>query len=629
MKELFPYEYRENQEEVIEYIQDEVLKSNICFNAATGYGKTPVILASLLPYTDDYQIIWSVRTGNETDRPIEELKTINRETGSDFFGLSYRGKRDMCLLAREEDLGSRPNYSDVSFLCQERGFDCPYRQNLDELDPVDIAGSPLIYSELLELSRDMEICPYFAQKELLSIANLVSLSYNYVISEELSWTIRKSIPFNNAFLVIDEAHNIQKACSSLNSDQINVRTLERSRNELESLSDEKSSSLIELLRLMELELKVVLEDVKDEIEFDMGEFIKNLVAEWEKSPSHFEIEVERMITYGTKIRRRQLNEGKQPRSSLHHLGRFWLCVLENIREDGIAFLARRENNTLFLEVWDMRSAEILGDRWSKFKSCIFCSGTLKPIQAFAITAGIDKGKSLNIGSFYDSSKIASFIPSGLTTRGKKLGEEMADRYVNGLTDFAEELNSNIAAFSSSYRIQNRLLESGLKKRIEELGMNFYQEKQGMDGTIARQILDEFKQDAYNGTPGFLCATAQGRFAEGTDFPGRELKGIFLVGIPFDRMNTRTKIYLDYNKKLYGENKGTYYGYIIPALQRASQALGRVLRSKEDKGIFICGDQRYGDRRFFKLLPNYIKNNVKSTRYNRIGRDIRPWVKKIF
>ncbi len=306
------------------------------------------------------------------------------------------------------------------------------------------------------------------------------------------------------------------------------------------------------------------------------------------------------------------------------MGNFWLTVLDKYDMEGVEVLAKKERGTLALEFWDMRSSEILSERWDKFKGCAFCSGTLKPIRAFATTAGLEEVKSISIGSFYDPEKIISFIPSDLTTKGKELSDRMAKKYVESLSEFSEKIDSNVAMFSASYRIQNRIIENGLKDEIKMQGRNFYQEQRGMDGNKARGILEKFKRESENGGNGFLCATANGRFAEGADFPGEELEGLFLVGIPFDRMGLRTKLYLDYYKKKYGEKKGTYYGYIVPALRRASQALGRVLRSKSDKGIFVCGDKRYGDRRFTKLLPKYIKNNMRKTNHENLGKDIDLW-----
>ncbi len=627
-EELFPYSYREQQKEMQEKIHDEIWNSNICIHAATGFGKTPVILAGLLPYTEDYTIIWAVRTGNETDRPIEELKTINREAEDDFFGLSYRGKRDMCLLAKDKDLGGSPSYSDVSFLCQDQGKSCPYRQKLKRVDPEAVSDEPLLYSEILDLSQNLEVCPYYLQRKFLPLADVVSLSYNYVIDENLSWVVKKEIPFQKSFLVIDEAHNLQKAASGLNSDQITLRTLSRSFNELEELEDGKTEKFSELINLLQTEMRKT-EEKKEESKINIEKFLHRFLKNWGEDSFEFRLTLEELVSYGTKIKRKQLDEGKKPRSSIHHLGKFWLNVLDNHDVEGIEILAKRERGTLAFEFWDMRSAEILRDRWKKFKGCAFCSGTLKPIRAFATTAGLNQVKSISIGSFYDSKKIISLIPSGLTTKGKELKDEMARKYVESLAEFSEEINSNVAMFSSSYRIQRRLIEEGLKDKIEGQGRNFYQEERGMDGNKARGILEDFKLETENGGNGFLCATANGRFAEGADFPGKELEGIFLVGIPFDRMSLRTKLYLDYYKETYGEKKGMYYGYIVPALRKSSQALGRVLRSKNDRGVFICGDERYGDRRFFRLLPEYIKNNTKETSYGRIGKDIELWGREIF
>ncbi|KXB08373.1 hypothetical protein AKJ56_01490 [candidate division MSBL1 archaeon SCGC-AAA382N08] len=630
MKEkLFPYSFRSQQKELLEKIHDEIWNSNLCIHAATGFGKTPVILSGLLPYTEDYKVLWSVRTGNETDRPIEELKVINNQSSENFFGISYRGKRDMCLLAKEKELGGAPSYSDVSFLCRDQGDDCTYRKNLKGVNPESVTDDPLLYSEILEMSKNLEVCPYYLQRDLVPLADVISLSYNYIIDESLGWVIKKLVPFQECFLVMDEAHNLQKAASSLNSDQITLRTLTRSLNEIELLGEENPEKLLELLKLFQNEMKKSGRGVEEESELDMKEFLHSLIKNWGKDPLDFRLDLEEMVSYGIKIRRKHLENGEKPRSSLHHLGRFWLNVLDNLDVDGIVFLVKRERDTIAFESWDMRTAEILRDRWKKFKGCVFCSGTLKPIRAFATVAGLEKVKSCSIGSFYNSDKIVSFIPSGLTTKGKELGGEMARRYVDSIVKFSKEIDSNVATFSASYRIQNRLIEEGLKEKIEKDGRKFYQERRGMDGNLARRILEDFKRDSRNGNgQGFLCATATGRFAEGADFPGEELEGIFLVGIPFDRMSLRTELYLDFYKETYGDKKGMYYGYIVPALRRASQALGRVLRSRNDRGIFVCGDERYGDRRFFRLLPDFIRNNTKPSNFGRIGKDVRCWAEEI-
>jgi len=52
------------------------------------------------------------------------------------------------------------------------------------------------------------------------------------------------------------------------------------------------------------------------------------------------------------------------------------------------------------------------------------------------------------------------------------------------------------------------------------------------------------------------------------------------------------------------------GYIVPALRRTSQSLGRALRSTEDRAVIILGDERYVQSRFFSLLPDYARGTAK-------------------
>lgn len=624
-KNFFPYPFREKQRELIQFVQEEVWNGSVCVNAATGFGKTPAILAALLPHAENHRIIWAVRTGNETDRPIEELKEINRAMGSDFFGLSYRGKRDMCLLARDLRMEGEMSYEDVSFLCKAKGKECRYRQNLEELDPTELVKGPLLYSEILSICRDLEICPYLVQRELLPLADVVSLSYNYIVNEKMGWSIKSAIPFRDSFLVIDEAHNLQYACSSLNSDRITLGTVAYALKEIDKIKTERAGEIRDFILTIRIELDRVLEEMDDdEAEFDISSFLRTLRKERGIGLEGLVGEFESIKKYGTRIRREQLKKGKRPRSSLYHLANFWLSAIENLGIDGIAFLVSKEKDNLIVEMWDMRAAVILRERWKDFRACVFCSGTLNPIKAFAETIGLDKYSGKTFHSHYNPQNIVALITEGLSTKGERLGKRMAEKYVDAIESFLGGMNTNLAVFSASYRIQNNLLKAGLKDIIEEKERIFFQEIQGMSGDKARKILDEFKRCANNRAKGVLCATTTGRFAEGADFPGKELEGIFIVGIPFDRMTVRTRIYLDYYGSLYGKNRGDYYAYIVPALRRASQSLGRALRSKEDRAVFICGDERYADKRFFRLLPDFVCESAEVIDYTSISEKLKSW-----
>jgi DNA excision repair protein ERCC-2 len=611
----FPYKLRDHQLEFIEYIQDKIKSSkNIVVEAVTGFGKTPLILASLLPTAlrNGYRIIWAVRTGTETDRPIEELKTICKTFNiKELFGLSFRGKKDMCLLLKEIKLKGKLSHEDAYFICKSSQKTCKYLMNY-ELKGIDLNSfieGPKLYSEVLKFCEKARVCPYKLQLDLIPLANVIALNYNYILDENISWLIRRKIDYKKSFLVMDEAHNLQNAYSSINSNRITIGTIEKAIKEIKSFDSLKIKIINEFLSLMLSYFKDLLKSIEGEdIEFD----IKDCIIHCSKSLKDFIKIIEEVHKYGIAVRKQKLNQGKVPRSSLFHLSNFWISAIENLNEDGIAFIASKtklkSKEDLALEIWDMRSSVVLKKVWKNFSNCIFCSGTLKPIDSFTEIIGLEDYSGKSFPSMFSNQNALSLITQDLTTKGEKLSGSMAYAYLKAINDFIKNLNSNIAVFSASYRIQDTLLEFGLKDIIERNDRKFFLEEQGISGKMSRKILEEFKSCAYKANKGVLCASMGGRFAEGADFPGKELEGIFLVGIPFDRITNKTRLYIEYYQKIYGKEKGKFYAYVFPAIKRASQSLGRALRSKDDRAIFILGDKRY--KQFLNLLPDFVKKNYR-------------------
>ncbi|MGC9068611.1 MAG: ATP-dependent DNA helicase [Thermoprotei archaeon] len=602
----FPYKPRKGQLEFMDFLQEGLRNSNVIINAVTGFGKTPLILASVIPEAlkKGKRIIWIVRTGNETDRPIEELKQINMKIKNEKIrGLSLRGKKDMCLLIRDMNI-EELDYDDVGYICKINRDKCKYYVSLHNFDfnVHSFENSAMLYSEILDYCKRFNICPYYFQYELLSMSLVISLSYNYILNEDISWALRNYISFKDTILVIDEAHNLQFAASSINSNRISLNGLKKAIDEIHNFEDYDKEKTF-LKKMYDYLLKLSKEIIEEE-EFNIKECIEYCANDIK----NFINIITRIKALGNKIRKTMLDQGKRPTSSLYHLGTFWEEALKNLNKDGIAFLITTEKDNIIIEMWDMRAKEILEKIWNNFYRCVFCSGTLKPIDSFADIIGLENYIGKEFPSIFTDKNCITLITKKLTTKGEELSEEMAQKYLEIIEEFTNIINENIGIFSASYRIQEDLLKIGLKEKLERMNRNVFIEEQGMSGIKARETLDEFKKCAYKEKKGVLIATMTGRFAEGADFPGKELEGIFLVGIPFDKITIRTKLYIDYYKKIYGKEKGEFYAYILPAIRRASQTLGRALRSEEDRAIFILGDKRY--IKYIDLLPDFIKNNYK-------------------
>jgi len=602
-QKIFPYKFREYQKEFLDFIISNVDKKNLVLNAVTGFGKTPLILSALLPKAVDEgrKIIWIVRTGNEIDRPIEELKKIVEKSGLNIFGFSFRGKKDMCLLIKDIGIKGKIDYEDAKYICDMHKSDCIYYKNLPDRVFYQFR-EPKLYSQILSECKSLGICPYYFQLKILSQATVVALSYNYILNESIRWVVDYGLRLRKSFLVVDEAHNLQNVCMSLNSDQISETSIERALKEAKIFYP-KGGEVIDFLKHFLSILKSECRGIREDKEFDFKKFVQDIGYE-----KLLDL-IKRIRRLGSMVRMDRFRKNKVPRSSLYHLSEFLEKSIENMNVDGVAFiLSKDRKDKVRLEIVDMRVNELLSKVWSLSYRSIFCSGTLNPIDDFAKVIGLENYVGQSFPSIFSEKNAYTLITSYLTTKGEELEKDMATSYLHSIDIFIKSVDENVAIYASSYRILETLLDMGLEKIVSENGRRLFLEEEGMSGKKGRELLEGFKKCAKSRRKGVLCATAFGRFSEGVDFPGKELEGIFLVGIPFERLTTKTKLYIKYFQKVYGKREGKYYAYVLPALKRASQALGRALRSKEDRALFVLGDKRF--KKYLNLLPDFVIKNYK-------------------
>lgn len=592
-------EFRSGQERIAKELIDSLEeKRYIMLQAPAGYGKTLMVLYSLFEFMRErFRVLWAVRTGNVTDRPIEELIRFEK-AGTALPAISLRGKRDMCLLAKRSKAKS---YEGVEILCKLKRKECPYYLSLEGFNFKP--EGPMTFSSIYSLAKRNGICPYYLQHKVLPKVKLLSLSYNYVFTGA-TWSIRRTFPFSKSVLVIDEAHNLQRLAYDLNSDYISNLSLSRCAKEAQKLGVDIDDVVEELRRAIR---KIERRMTFNETTFKPSELVKEVGLN--------ERDLFRMLKMGERVQRLRAEEGREPRSSLHHLARFFLHSLEREGEEGVAFLAIREGRKIRLEMRDMRASEYVSDVWPQFYKIIFMSGTLRPVDAFSETMGIDDYSYIEGDWRYDYSKIRSIIVRGVTTKGEDLDEEMRERYLSLVGSLLKVMSGNTAIFTSSYRILEKL-RSGIVDMAEDIGVKVFVEEQGMSGRKAKSILEEFRTLS----KGLLLASCTGRFAEGVDFPGKALLATMLIGIPFDKPSLSTKLFISYYKKVYGP-KGRFYAYVLPAFRRISQALGRVIRSEGEGGIFILADRRFSSGSNFRLLPKYIRRAARSVGLERFKDEV--------
>jgi DNA excision repair protein ERCC-2 len=156
------------------------------------------------------------------------------------------------------------------------------------------------------------------------------------------------------------------------------------------------------------------------------------------------------------------------------------------------------------------------------------------------------------------------------------------------------LGKTIAALSAC-------LQKAFEKARAEPKKPLFCEHRGMSSKENERMVDEFKGCAQRGGAALLGVLG-GRSLEGVDFPGDEMNSVVIVGVPYAEPTPKVKAQISYFEECY-PGLGREYGYVIPAMKKASQAAGRPIRTLEDKAAMIFLDYRFSTpycRQFFPL-----------------------------
>jgi DNA excision repair protein ERCC-2 len=102
------------------------------------------------------------------------------------------------------------------------------------------------------------------------------------------------------------------------------------------------------------------------------------------------------------------------------------------------------------------------------------------------------------------------------------------------------------------------------------------------------------------TPTLVFAVQGGCFSEGVDYAGETVIGAFVVGPPLPNFDLEREQMREYYQRRYGA--GFDYAYVIPAMAKAVQAAGRVIRSETDRGLIVLMDSRFVEAGYARAMP---------------------------
>jgi DNA excision repair protein ERCC-2 len=84
----------------------------------------------------------------------------------------------------------------------------------------------------------------------------------------------------------------------------------------------------------------------------------------------------------------------------------------------------------------------------------------------------------------------------------------------------------------------------------------------------------------------------------------------VVGVPYATPTPRVQAQIKYYEFQFPKH-GREYGYVLPAMKKASQTTGRPIRTLDDRGAIVLLDYRFATGYCQRFLPSWIRQNLKT------------------
>ena len=147
------------------------------------------------------------------------------------------------------------------------------------------------------------------------------------------------------------------------------------------------------------------------------------------------------------------------------------------------------------------------------------------------------------------------------------------------------------------------------KRYVSSGSHYYLEPK--DSNKFKHIRREFEDEVQNGKSAVLMGVCRGKISEGLDFSDQAARCVIMIGIPFAQWkDPKVQLKMEYMNKQYEHQLSCINGrqwYNQEASRAVNQAIGRVIRHKDDYGLILLVDTRYKQQQYKKDRPKWLSD----------------------
>ena len=647
----FPFlahiEPRPGQIDMIRECRESLKKNGHHLAAApTGIGKTAAAIAAALEValesTEKPHILFLTGRQSQHKIVIDTVRKINsmiEGVKRPIKVVDIIGRESMCEVV---------DVQSGRCLCEQGSSESARGRLKDDVRKF-ILEYPRHVEEIVDKSKTWGVCAWQTCRSAVKDSDILVCDYNHIFAEQVRESSLPSmgISLKNCILIVDEAHNLPDRIRMSMERVITpiiirnaAMELEEYMGTLENSAMKNSSSntmqsleevqwAFEVIKLLRIKLGNYFRSLHSQVSDD-DEIIVNVQEFTEKvhqACDEFEglvgqMKLDRAIEIQPLIQRSQRllrlseilakvvidteseEEASEPDS--HRIS----YIFESIEKFG--------NTSAFCMVFSPKGKEgkitthlldpgvLSGEIFAMCSGSILMSGTLYPPQMYADILSLPKRLTTKTSykSPFAGERRPVLIAKDVTTRYNERSEVMWNRMRSHIQALIDGSEGHIAVFSPSYRLMDEIIGDvyfkGVKKRVESRDWS----KDDIDKIVA-----ELKTERSSGNRILLCGVFGARLSEGIDYNDGVLGSVVCIGIPNPPPSVLSNSLKEYVADKFGKENSWRYTVTQPAINSILQAMGRPIRSVEDRALILLLDKRNGDRTYTNCYPKSMMMNA--------------------
>jgi DNA excision repair protein ERCC-2 len=266
----------------------------------------------------------------------------------------------------------------------------------------------------------------------------------------------------------------------------------------------------------------------------------------------------------------------------------------------------RRGYTARLSIHNCVPGDAIADRLDDFGGGVLMSATLEPLDVFRTVTGLDaladNGRPVverTYGLSFPETNRASFAVDApaftFENRGPPGAENETRRvYVDAAAEVASG-DGNVLVGMPNYA-EAEWMAGRLDERLDSPVLL---DESSDDGTT-----EALKTEFFAGSGKTLVTSLRGTLTEGVDYRGDRLHAAVVCGVPLvDTTRPRTQALVTAYDRVFGTDgpgggtSGFETALTVPAVRKARQAVGRVIRGPDERGVRVLVDARYARDRW--------------------------------